>query len=304
MPKPHICICLCTFKRPQLLKRTLENLCSQKTDDLFDYSVVVADNDCAQSARATVAEFSQSSPIEIIYAVETKENIALARNKALQQATGDFIAWIDDDEFPEHDWLLNFFNTLERTGADGTLGPVDPVFENSPPPWILKGRFFEKRRNLATGTKLKWYQTSTANAFVRRKILADIAEPFHRQFGSGGEDVDFFKRMGERGHIFVWCNEAVVHEVIAPGRWKRSYLFRRAFLRGINGRHFANTVGVTKSLIALPVYLVVLPFLPLVGQHFFVSFLMKIGDHAGKLFGLAGVNLMGNKYLAENLGNS
>jgi succinoglycan biosynthesis protein ExoM len=304
MIKPQISICLCTFKRPQFLKRTLEKLRFLETKGLFDYSLVVVDNDRAQSAWPVVTQFAQTSPREIIYAVEPEQNIALARNKALESATGDFVAWIDDDEFPERDWLLNFFCTLKETGADGALGPVEPVFENSPPPWILKGRFFEKRRNLPTGSKLQWHQTSTANALVRRGLIADMAEPFRRQFGSGCEDVDFFKRMMERGHTFVWCNEAVLRETIPPARWKRGYLLRRALLRGTNNRHFANAHSIAKSIIALPVYLLLLPLLLPAGQHLFVNFLMKIGDHAGKLLGVMGINVMGNKYHFENLGNT
>jgi len=38
--------------------------------------------------------------------------------------------------------------------------------------------------------------------------------------------------MIERGHAFVWCNEAVVYEVVPPVRWRRTFMLRRALLRG------------------------------------------------------------------------
>lgn len=303
MTASHISICICTFKRPDSLKRTLENMRALATDGLFDYSIVVVDNDENESARKTVSEFAQTTPLEVTYGVEPEQNISRARNKALQLAKGDFVAWIDDDEFPARDWLVNFFMTLEKTRAAGALGPVEPVFDNPPPSWIVKGKFFEKRRSMATGTKLKWYQTSTSNVLIRQEILNDVAEPFRPQFGAGCEDVDFFKRMMERGHTFLGCHEAVVYEVIPPARWRRRYLLRRALLRGQNNRYFADARSVMKSLVALPLYLLLLPFL-LPVQHRFVIFLMKIGDHAGKLLGVAGFNCMGNKYLAESPGNT
>ena len=293
----HICVCICSFKRPRLLAGTLEHLRGLATEGLFDYSIVVADNDRAESAKETVTEFARVSGIKTVYCVEPEQNISLARNRALQSAEGDFIAWIDDDEFPPKNWLLEFFKALQSSGADGVLGPVRPVFEQAPPAWIIRGKFFEKGRH-ESGEKLSWSQTSTANALVRREILTGLAEPFRRQFGSGCEDVDFFKRMTEAGRTFVWCREAEVSEVVPPTRWTRSYLFRRAWLRGQNNRHFADARSVLKSVIAVPLYVILLPFLLLGGQHLFVRFLMKIGDHAGKLAGVTGVKLMGDKYVA------
>jgi succinoglycan biosynthesis protein ExoM len=296
MRKKHISICICSFKRPQYLRRTLENLRALETEDLFDYSIVVVDNDRDQTARVAVSDFAHTSPVKVIYGVEPEQNISLARNKALELASGDFIAWIDDDEFPEENWLLNFYKTLDQTNSDGALGPVEPIFESTPPSWVLKGKFFEKRRSRITGSKLKWNQTTTANALVRREIFQGITEPFRRQFTSGCEDVDFFKRMMEYGRIFRWCNEAVVHEVIPLARCSRLYLLRRALLRGQNNRHFADAQGIAKSIVAVPLYLLLLPFLLLMGQHFFMRYLMKIGDHAGSLLGVAGFNFMGQKY--------
>ena len=48
---PHICVLICTYKRPQMLARLLDGLVSQDTGGLFTYSVVVADNDQHESAE-------------------------------------------------------------------------------------------------------------------------------------------------------------------------------------------------------------------------------------------------------------
>jgi len=293
----HISVCVCSFRRPHLLKSTLENLRGLATAGLFEYSIVVADNDREESARATVEEFARSTDIRVAYCVEPEQNISLARNKALEFAQGDFIAWIDDDEFPNPAWLLTFFQALEKYGADGVLGPVKPVFLSPPPAWITRGKFFDKPRR-ASGLRLKWDQTSTANVLLRRDILRGVKEPFRREFGSGCEDIDFFRRMMKSGRIFVWCDEAIVSEIIPPARWKRRYLLRRALLRGRNGHHFADVTSVAKSVLALPIYLLLLPILLLAGQHHFVRYVMKIGDHAGKLLGVLHLKILGDKYLA------
>src|SRR5437867_185465 len=102
----HIAVCVCTYKRPRFLSRLLADLRDQETRGLFTYSIVVTDNDRLQSASGVVREFAAASCIPIRYCVEPRQNIALARNKAVANAKGDFIAFIDDDEFPTQTWLL------------------------------------------------------------------------------------------------------------------------------------------------------------------------------------------------------
>jgi len=271
----------------------LHRLDHQQTNGLFTYSVIVADNDPAQSARRTVEGFSYSGRIQITYCFESKQNIALARNKALQHADGDFIAFIDDDEYPTEGWLLNLFRVRAAYEVDGVLGPVKPHFVQEPPVWAKKGRFFE-RPTFDTGYRLNWKEARTGNVLFKRDILNAVEIPFRSDYGTGGEDVDFFRRMTERGCVFVWCNEATVYEMLPASRCTRSYLLKRAMLRGSNtSKHpthkFMNGV---KSLIAAPGYALCLPILALFGQHVFLRYLIKFFDHAGRLLGFIGLNLV------------
>jgi len=289
----HITVCICTLKRPELLKRTLASLKHQRNEGLFTYSVVVSDNDSLESARQVVDDFRYSVEWPVIYCVEPKQNIAMARNKALQNATGDFVAFIDDDEFSADDWLLNLFKLYKASGADGVLGPVEPYFEPEPPKWIKKGRFFVRPTH-ATGHKMRWEQTRTGNVLFRKDILDSLEGPFRSEFDSAGEDVDFFRRVMDVGYFFVWCNEAVAYEVVPPSRCTRSYLLRRALLRGSNfPKHPKHRIrNIIKSLIAVPCYTLILPILSLFGQHVFLRYLIKLFDHASRLLAFLGLSLV------------
>jgi len=83
-----------------MLRQLLSRLENQETEDLFDYSIVVVDNDKSESARLMAEAFATQSMISIRYYVEPEQNIALARNKAIENVQGEFIGFIDDDEFP------------------------------------------------------------------------------------------------------------------------------------------------------------------------------------------------------------
>jgi len=285
-----------TLKRPELLSRTLASLENQQTDGLFTYAVVVADNDCRQSAEEVVAAFSSATPMPVTYCVEPQQNIALARNKAIENATGDFIAFIDDDEFPASDWLLNLFKTCKSYGVDGVLGPVKPYFEAEPPRWVKKGGFFE-RPCYATGHKVSWGICRTGNVLFRKSILDGIEEVFRPQFNTAGEDVDFFRRFMTDGCTFIWCNEAVAYEVVPAWRCTRVYLLKRALLRGSNfPKHPSHRIrNIVKSLLAVPAYALILPFLALFGHHVFLKYLIKLLDHASRLFAFLGLSLVSQR---------
>jgi glycosyltransferase involved in cell wall biosynthesis len=286
----HITVCICTFKRPAVLLRSLGQLGKQATGGEFSYSIVVADNDAGESAREAVTEFAATAEVEVLYCVEPRQNIALVRNKALSYAEGDFVAFIDDDEVPGEDWLLQLFNACRRFSSDGILGPVNPYFDSAPPDWVKKGKFFD-RPALPTGYKLSWPECRTGNVLLRSSVLDAAEEPFRAQFGTGGEDVDFFHRMTDRGFRFVWCSEAAVNELVPPFRCRRSFLIKRALLRGSSfSRYPGNRAkNVAKSLAAVPLYTIALPFLALAGQHLFLKYLFKLCDHTARLLSLSGV---------------
>jgi succinoglycan biosynthesis protein ExoM len=275
------------------LKRLLADLQDQRTDELFTYSVVVADNDPEKSAKECVEKFSKTSRVRISYCFESQPNIAMARNKSLENAEGDFIAFIDDDEFPAKQWLRDLLKTCLDYGVDGVLGPVLPSFESSPPEWAIKGKFFD-RPTYRTGHPINWEQARTGNVLFRRTILIPGELPFRTQFDTAGEDVDFFRRMMAMGCKFIWCNEAAVHELVPASRCNRTYLLKRALLRGSNfHKHPTNRVKNTlKSLIAVPCYLLALPIFAILGQHIFLRYLCKLLDHASRLLSFLGLELL------------
>lgn len=295
----HVSVCICTFKRPVLLRRLLLELDGQVTEGLFSYSIVVVDNDHRQSGKATVLEFATSSKIAIKYCVEPRQNIPMARNRAVENAQGDFIAFIDDDEFPVKNWLLTLLKACSTYDVDGVQGPVRRHFDEEPPKWIKRGKFYE-RPTYPTGLIIDWTKGRTNNLLLKKKLFSEEPLPFKPEFVTG-EDQDFIRRMINKGHRFVWCDEAVVHEVVPPIRWKRSFMLRRALLQGSTSTA-QPTFGfreVIKAVLAVPAYTAVLPFALIFGQHRFMDFSIKLFHHLGTLLSCLGINIIREPYVTE-----
>jgi succinoglycan biosynthesis protein ExoM len=299
LPAALISVCVCTYQRPGKLQQLLQCLDQQATNGLFNFSIVVVDNDAHESARSVVELWAERSTVPIAYGVEPRQNIALARNASVAMATGGLVAFVDDDEEPSSDWLRRLYEVLIECDVDGVVGPVVPRFEESAPFWAVNGGVFQ-RPAFETGQVIDWRAAATNNALVKREVLLELDGPFRPQFGAGGEDQDLFRRAMSRGRVFVWSAAALCHEPVPPERTKVAFQLRRALLRGkvALGGPGGNPRGILKSVIAVPVYTVALPVCLMMGSHVFVTQLVRSFDHLGKLLAACGINPVGDKYIS------
>jgi glycosyltransferase involved in cell wall biosynthesis len=228
----RITVCVCTYKRPALLESLLEALNQQDQDPRFSFDVVVVDNDDRRTSEAVVQEFSGRQSLKVLYCCEPNRSISLARNMAVRNAGGNLLAFIDDDERPVRDWLVQLFRTLERFHPDGVLGPVLPDYPDNAPNWLKKGRVLERRRH-ETGSRIALDDARTGNVLLRRALFDENEVWFDPAFGrTGGEDSDFFERQFAKGKVFIWCDQAVAYETVPPERWKGSFHMKRMWRAG------------------------------------------------------------------------
>jgi predicted glycoside hydrolase/deacetylase ChbG (UPF0249 family) len=296
---PHICVCICTYKRAEPLKRLLKDIDGQETGGLFTLSIVVADNDPHGSAKSTVEEMARTIGTRVKYCAEPRRGIARARNTVVANAEGDYLALIDDDEFPISDWLKILLTTCRRYNVDGVLGPVKRHFDEEPPRWLKKSSLYDRGVN-PTGMLVEWKESRTGNVLMKRDVVQNDPMPFRPEFRAG-EDQDFFRRKIEEGRRFVWSGEAAVYEVIPPSRWTRSYHVRKALLQGSTAalQPDCGPIKIAKSMIAVPLYTLLLPLALLAGQSYFMTLLVKLCDHAGKLMQVMKISPIREEYVSE-----
>jgi glycosyltransferase involved in cell wall biosynthesis len=267
----------------------------QKTYDEFAINVVVVDNDPLKSAKPVFEKVIKNYKLELTYYHEAERSISLARNKCIRQANGNYIAFIDDDEFPCDTWLQQLLQSITKNSADGILGPVEPFFDEETPKWLQKSDLLN-RDSLSTGDLIRNSRyTRTGNVLFRTEIFNDMDAPFDPKYGKiGGGDVEFFERMLKQNKKFIWCNEAVVYEHIEAKRRKKSYYIKRALTRGLTNsmKYSFFNMGTLKSLVAIPVYLSFIPFTFFLGQHILIKYTVKLCDHLGKILGYFGLKIV------------
>ena len=296
--KDHISVCICTYRRNQMLERLLRKVGLQEAGDLFDFSVVVVDNDATGPARETVARLQEELDLNITYGIEPEQTIPAARNHALRLARGNYIGIIDDDEFPPQHWLITMYRAMHTFDVDGALGPVNPFFEQQPPAWLIKSGFCERPIH-RTGTLLDWNDTRTGNVLLKKDVFDKHHLCFDLNCKTSGSDKEFFREAMEIGYRFIAVKEAPVYEVVPPERQTKSYYIKRTLIQASNERRFrapqlqglSKVFVPMKSIAALLVYTAILPFCVFIGSHAVMKYAEKVTYHLSWLLTMLGIDL-------------
>jgi succinoglycan biosynthesis protein ExoM len=291
--RDHISVCICTFRRPDLLARLLDALAGNSVDPAFSFDIVIVDNDWARSAEDGVERFRARSEVKVFYDCEPERNISIARNRAIRNATGNLLAFIDDDEYPRRDWLARLYRSLKESNANGVLGPVLSDFPPGAPRWLEKGGFFDRPR-LRSGATISLRDARTGNVLIQRSVFSEGSVWFDPAFGrTGGEDAMFFSRQFDQGRVFVWCDEAPVYEAVPSERWKASFLLRKHLRIGslvgerIRNESLPRGIIARQMLIFCACTTVVLPSF-LLPKHMWMHVLLKLAYCGGVIAAYCG----------------
>lgn len=222
-------VAVCTYRRSEL-DQTLLSLAMLSIPMGVAIRIIVADNDVTPSARERVEAMRSAIPFEIVYVHCPASNISIARNACLDNASGHFVAFIDDDETASEDWLAELLATADETGADAVLGPVRAVYPNTAPGWMRSGDFHSTRPVWVGGRIVTGY---TCNVLLRRNALSLLGRRFNLALGrSGGEDTEFFTHMEKAGGRIAFARDAWVLEPVPEKRAQLGWLAKRRFRFG------------------------------------------------------------------------
>ncbi|MBK8732365.1 MAG: glycosyltransferase [Actinomycetales bacterium] len=232
VPSPaRVTVCALTFRRPQLLPALVEALDRARREvDPAEamVEVLIIDNDPQGSGAAVL---SALRPQHVRWVVEATPGISAARNRALTEAdSSDALVFIDDDETPTAQWLVRLLGTWREHRATAVAARVLPEYAVTPDPWILAGRFFD-RRSLRTGSVVS--VAATNNLLLDLRAVRRLGLRFDGQFGlTGGEDGLFTSALTRAGGRIVWCDEAAVTDLVPAARLRRRWVLMRAVSHG------------------------------------------------------------------------
>lgn len=192
--------------------------------------IVICDNSPEASARAQVADLALKAPVTLTYVHEPKTGVANARNSAVKAATGEFIAFLDDDEEAPPLWLGQLLAVQAQFSADVVFGPVRARLQDSDVPYPAYFETFFSRAGPEQSQVLDAYY-GCGNSLLRRALLG--RKPFCTEHNDmGGEDDKLFHGLQAAGAVMAWADAAAVFEDVPASRSTLRYTLRRAFAYG------------------------------------------------------------------------
>jgi len=263
----HISVVICTRDREQALGRCLRSLQHQRSPA---GEIVVVDNSATASARAVCAQFPH-----VIHVHEPRPGLSIARNTGVRAASGEIVAFTDDDVEPHPGWLAEMARAFANAGADAMTGLVLPAELDTPAqqcfqfdmggfgetfvPVLFDHRFYADTR--VHGPQV-WKIGAGANMAFRRQAF-QRAGLFDERLGAGAsgcsEDSELWYRLLALGGACLYEPRAVVfhhHRAQWPALKRQMRVYMRGHVSALVAQadRFGDTANLRRIGVQLPRY--------------------------------------------------
>ena len=207
---------------------------------------------------------------------ESKTGYSSVRNRALALCGENTnLIFIDDDEIPSDDWLVNMIqaNTLFPNAL--IVGPVLPLSHNE---LSLSLLYSDSQKQISGNNFRPVKKGGAGNMLVPSKIVGDAAGYFDLDFNSGGEDTDFCMRLSIKNFEIISQQKAVVHEIVDEVRLNPQWIRLRYLNDTLNyEKAFVQNYGIGKKLKRIVTHIL---------KIFFCICLLLFGRESRQILGL------------------
>lgn len=130
-------VAICTWNRAELLRQTVDSLSRMIVPEGLEWELLVVDNGCTDHTEAMLASWSARLPLRTVRELAPGKSHAL--NRAVAEATGDYILFTDDDVLVDPTWMRAYYEAFcAHPEAAVFGGPITPWFEGEPPNWLRR----------------------------------------------------------------------------------------------------------------------------------------------------------------------
>lgn len=236
MAHEKITVAVCTHNRSESLARLLRSFGELRNPDNCELEFLVVANKCTDNTVEVLGNFSTAIPLKIC--VEDELGVAAARNAVLENASGHWIIWTDDDLTVGKDWVTDYQSAAKKYDSSVFFGgPIEPVFEGQAPNWIEAAVRHSPsayaRLMIADSDQVFTFTDDDlpygANMAIKASALRQFR--FETSLGRkgqgdlrGGEEVLLFRQLLASGYQGWWLRKPVVKHWIDEGRQTIDYL--------------------------------------------------------------------------------
>ncbi len=284
MSVPRVSVIVCSHDRLHYVRACIASLARQSVGD-DGFEIILVDSGSPAPVAAEMKRLADGCPNMRLIRVESS-GVSLARNQGARAATGDYLAYIDDDAMAAPDWIEQIQRVLaEHDHRPAVLGgKVMPVWEKPLPRWwpaalrgvlsIIEHDGAGEYRTDAVPAKLEPYGV---NMILRRDVMLEHGG-FPEDLGRLGlvlqsdEEVQLAWRLQDAGFSAIYDSRVLVRHSIQAKRFCAEWLLARLYWQGastVRTRRLLGQDGLVRHEFPrrLIVEAITLPFTWLVPRH-------------------------------------
>jgi glucosyl-dolichyl phosphate glucuronosyltransferase len=228
-----ISVVICTYNRSKTLAATLSSLAEMKDLQGLQWELIVVDNNSSDATRDVVEGFAKTSGLNVRYSFEPDQGLSRARNRGIQDARGDIIAFTDDDVIVERSWLEGLRSAFHQFDCEAVGGKIIPVWNSGKPHWFPEERGFNlgpaivqfdlgdtaRRINRSfVGANMAFKKAAFAKHGLFRTDLGRVKNDF-----GVAEETEFCQRLFDAGEVVVYTPHAIVYHPVEAKRARKVY---------------------------------------------------------------------------------
>lgn len=237
-----VTVAVCTAGERSTLEGALRSLIAQEATAPVAFEILVVDNSREDTGfvSTVVASAGRLARHPVRYVRETRVGLGHARNAGIAAASGEVVAFVDDDVVADPLWISELVRAYRETGAAAVGGKIEPLWASPRPKWLgdeLLG--YLSVLDYGPERKLCRYPDYPfgANISFRRKALQEIGG-FATSLGGGGgptylmDEIEVCRRLERAGKAIVYAPLAKVKHLVPASRLTRGYFLGRAMVLG------------------------------------------------------------------------
>jgi glycosyltransferase involved in cell wall biosynthesis len=261
---PTATVAVCTANRAALLAGTLAALLPLL--DPRRSEVVVVDNGSSDETPTLLAETAANAaasgrPPGFFRAVrEERAGLSAARNRAVREARGELLLFLDDDALPQPGWVEAYVEAFRAPGVGAAGGPVEPIFDGALPAW-LDDRFLPYLSAWDRGSAvvpLRYNELPRGTNMAFRRATFAVYGDFLEQLGRKGaslrscEEIEYCLRLERGGEEILYLPAAGVRHHVGTQRlsvpWMEARFAAQGFSEAILDWRHAGARGLRTGL--------------------------------------------------------
>lgn len=258
-----------TYNGASRLPKLLEKLRSQVNTENISWEVIIIDNNSTDHTAQLVQNYQTNGfPVPLKYFSEPEQGAAFARLRAVREAEGELIGFLDDDNLPNPDWLAQAYSFAQEYPRAGAFsGQIHAEFEVQPPENFERiqaflaireygttpAQFDPENLRLPTGAALVVRQKAWNGSVPNRPMLKG-------RLGKsmlGGEDYEPLLYLHKSGWEIWYHPHLHTYHQIPPWRLEKDYLLSisrgcglaTCQLRMINAKNWQKPIIFTRTIL-------------------------------------------------------